>query len=52
MALLLQAAQQVAGADPLIESPIVAGLGCVPFLLLLGASSHPWAAQLHRWAAA
>jgi hypothetical protein len=40
-----QARLTVAGADPLIESLLVAGLVSVSCLWLLGASFHPWAAQ-------
>jgi ABC-type uncharacterized transport system permease subunit len=40
------AAQQVAGADPLIEHRFAAGLGFVSCLRLMSASFHPWAAQL------
>jgi hypothetical protein len=42
----VRAAHQVAAANPLIEGPIVAGLGFASFQFLLGALFHPWAAQL------
>jgi len=38
-------AQHVAGADLLMEHHLVAGLGSVSCLGLLGWSFHPWAAQ-------
>jgi hypothetical protein len=38
--------QALAGADPLIESPIAAVFGFAAGLWLLGTLFHPWAAQL------
>jgi hypothetical protein len=42
----VDAAQQAAGADPLIESPVLADPGFVSCPSLLVPSSHQWAAQL------
>jgi hypothetical protein len=50
-AILMMTTQQVAGADPLIESPIAAVFGFAAGLWLLGTLFHPWAAHPPpRWA--